>query len=369
MKTFIQFAEAFNTPQCNEYTTWGWIDPTGKLIEPSKHQTQHGDILADMGMSMDQAYNAGYIRYFTMRCDDSSWFKIKSARKSIPVIIKYLKANILKGEIGIDTLRNKDVVFQNSREAILKLQAKMNSLKEAYNQCDYYTSWGFIDHEGELIKPEEGETNHGDLARTMGFAYSSKAMNAGYVRYYTSKHDGNSYFMYGCPKSIPAIIKYMKNNVLGGEITVENLDGGGPKDFKTEREAILKLQGGIMESAEPHAIVKVVVTKDQDGQDHHDILIKDADGHLCGNLELIDKGDHIKVQQSNIDKSHRYRGYGRRLYREAIALTKKLGKQWLISGYSVSDDAKACWRRIPGHIEFHEAPGSGPRFKIDVTKS
>jgi len=109
---------------------------------------------------------------------------------------------------------------------------------------------------------------------------------------------------------------------------------------------------------------KVVPSRDQDGQDRYMILIK-HNGGICGEIELIDKGDHMKIDHSHIDPQYRYQGYGRALYQAAIDLTRKYHKKWLMSGYSTSNDARALWKRIGG-TEFHEVPGASSRFKIEV---
>ena len=114
-------------------------------------------------------------------------------------------------------------------------------------QADHYSTWGFIDPGGQLVGPKQGETNHGDLARSIGYPQHGNAsiyaaINGGYVRYLTIKGGEYSCFLYGCPKSIQAIIKYLENTVLGGRIYIESMDNGHTDEYRNEHEAILKLR-------------------------------------------------------------------------------------------------------------------------------
>ena len=109
---------------------------------------------------------------------------------------------------------------------------------------------------------------------------------------------------------------------------------------------------------------KAVSERDQDGQMRYILLIKDGD-HIFGSIELIDKGDHLKVDQSYIDQHYRYKGYGPMLYRAAMTLAREHDKAWLKSGYAVSPDARAVWSKIGGE-HFQDAPGTTPRYRVST---
>ena len=111
---------------------------------------------------------------------------------------------------------------------------------------------------------------------------------------------------------------------------------------------------------------KVTPGRDRDGQQHYIIHIKDYE-HIFGEIDLIDKDDHLKISQSHIDKPYRYLGYGKVLYREAMKLAREKGKKWLMSGYSVSPDARRVWDQLGGE-EFIEGRDT-KRIRIRVDES
>ena len=108
-------------------------------------------------------------------------------------------------------------------------------------QCAEYTLWGWIDQNGEFVKPKPDETDHGEILERLDVTYD-QAYKTGWTRFMTLRCDNATVFKYKRPKiSIPAILKFMKGRLLGGEIEIED-ENEDTTYYKNQREAVLKLQ-------------------------------------------------------------------------------------------------------------------------------
>jgi GNAT superfamily N-acetyltransferase len=102
------------------------------------------------------------------------------------------------------------------------------------------------------------------------------------------------------------------------------------------------------------------------------VQVKSGDKHI-GDLELVERRNELNVGLADLTKEYRGQGYGKAMYQEAIKLAQRLGKRYLTSGYSITEDAARVWRSL-GAERFSNEPGMPPddplssRWRLPVPK-
>jgi GNAT superfamily N-acetyltransferase len=96
-----------------------------------------------------------------------------------------------------------------------------------------------------------------------------------------------------------------------------------------------------------------------DALQDHAIWVLDADGAVVGVIELIDRGDHLWIDNVAIDPAWQGRGLGRRLLRHAEDEARRLGRQQvgLLTNERYVDNI-AMYIRY-GYRETHREPHKG----------
>jgi hypothetical protein len=87
------------------------------------------------------------------------------------------------------------------------------------------------------------------------------------------------------------------------------------------------------------------VVQNPDKPSRWTVQVKSGDKHI-GDLELVARGNELNVGLADLTKEYRGQGYGKAMYQEAIKLAQRLGKRYLTSGYSITEDAARVWRSL-----------------------
>jgi GNAT superfamily N-acetyltransferase len=96
------------------------------------------------------------------------------------------------------------------------------------------------------------------------------------------------------------------------------------------------------------------------GTPQHSITMHAGDQPV-GHITLLEKPDHFQVDDVEVNKDLRGKGYGNALYRQALDYAGQAGKPELRSGQTPSEDAQKVWQSLGAQpfTENYASPESG----------
>jgi len=164
------------------YSSWGLVDPNGKVIKPTKEQKQsyryfiHSDIVPEEYSSLTQFIRSGGLRWF-VECfkNENTLYITTHTNKKKDVLIKQI-SNLLKN------LKKFDEVFPDQEDNIdsilvdfiddpgeyvegKTLSEIAKNFKSKLNEKFLHTTylaWGIVTKDGKLVKPTLEQKNSSD---------------------------------------------------------------------------------------------------------------------------------------------------------------------------------------------------------------